>query len=88
MGLKTQNSGTEYQGSASGVKNTGGLSFTTRFTPNTLLKDYEIYAKETADILRQSKIDLEQYQKKFGKLPLKILIFSHKQKKFKIKFCF
>lgn len=29
------------------LKNTGGLSFTTRFTPNTLLKDYEIYAKET-----------------------------------------
>lgn len=45
------------------LKNTGGLSFTTRFTPNTLLKDYEIYAKDWADILRQSKIDLEQYEK-------------------------
>lgn len=50
------------------LKNTGGLSFTTRFTPNTLLKDYEIYAKETADILRQSKIDLEQYQKEIWEL--------------------
>lgn len=45
------------------LKNTGGLSFTTRFTPNALLKDYEIYAKDWADILRQSKIDLEQYEK-------------------------
>ena len=50
------------------LKNTGGLSFTTRFTPNTLLKDYEIYAKETADILRQSKIDLEQYQKEIWEI--------------------
>lgn len=44
------------------LKNTGGLSFIARFTPNILLKDYEIYAKEMANILRQSKIDLEQYQ--------------------------
>ena len=50
------------------LKNTGGLSFTTRFTPNTFLKDYEIYAKETADILRQSKIDLEQYQKQIWEI--------------------
>ena len=50
------------------LKNTGGLSFTTRFIPNTLLKDYEIYAKETADILRQSKIDLEQYQKEIWEI--------------------
>lgn len=50
------------------LKNTGGLSFTTRFTPNALLKDYEIYAKETADILRQSKIDLEQYEKEIWAL--------------------
>ncbi len=50
------------------LKKTGGLSFTTRFTPNALLKDYEIYAKETADILRQSKIDLEQYQKEIWQI--------------------
>lgn len=50
------------------LKNTGGLSLTTRFTPNALLKDYEIYAKETADILRQSKIDLEQYQKEIWEI--------------------
>lgn len=50
------------------LKRTGGLSFTTRFMPNTFLKDYEIYAKETADILRQSKIDLEQYQKQIWEI--------------------
>ncbi|MCM1323377.1 MAG: hypothetical protein NC218_04385 [Acetobacter sp.] len=50
------------------LKKTGGLSLTTRFTPNAFLKDYEIYAKETADILRQSKIDLEQYQKQIWEI--------------------
>lgn len=50
------------------LKKTGGLSLTTRFTPNALLKDYEIYAKDTADILRQSKIDLEQYQKEIWEI--------------------
>lgn len=50
------------------LKNTGGLSFTTRFTPNALLKDYEIYAKDWADVLRQSKIDLGQYEKEIWAL--------------------
>lgn len=50
------------------LKNTGGLSLTTRFTPNAFLKDYEIYAKEAADILRQSKINLEQYQKQIWEI--------------------
>lgn len=50
------------------LKNTGGLSFTTRFTPNALLKDYEIYAKDWADVLRQSKINLEQYEKEIWAL--------------------
>lgn len=50
------------------LKNTGGISLITRLTPNTFLKDYEIYAKETADILRQSKIDLEQYQKEIWEI--------------------
>lgn len=50
------------------LKKTGGLSLTTRFTPNSFLKDYEVYAKETADILRQSKIDLEQYQKQIWEI--------------------
>lgn len=50
------------------LKKTGGLSLTTRFAPNAFLKDYEIYAKEIADILRQSKIDLEQYQKEIWEI--------------------
>lgn len=50
------------------LKNTGGLSFTTRFTPNALLEDYEIYAKDWANILRQSKIDLERYEEEIWKL--------------------
>lgn len=50
------------------LKNTGGLSFVTRFTPNALLKDYEVYAKDWANILRQSKTDLEQYEKEIWKI--------------------
>ena len=45
------------------IKNTGGLSFRIRHSPKSLLKDYEIYAKEWAETLRQSKISLEQYEK-------------------------
>lgn len=50
------------------LKNTGGLSLVTRFTPNALLKDYEVYAKDWANILRQSKTDLEQYEKEIWKI--------------------
>ena len=50
------------------LKSTGGLSFMARNTPNFLLKEYEIYAKDWADILRQSKIDLQQYQKEIWEL--------------------
>lgn len=50
------------------LKNTGGLSFATRFTPNAMLKDYEIYAKDWAEILKQSKIDLAQYEKEIWKI--------------------
>lgn len=50
------------------LKNTGGLSFVTRFTPNALLNDYEVYAKDWANILRQSKTDLEQYEKEIWKI--------------------
>lgn len=50
------------------LKNTGGLSLITRLTPNSMLKEYEVYAKDTADILRQSKIDLEQYQKEIWEI--------------------
>ena len=50
------------------LKNTGGLSLVTRLTPNALLKDYEVYAKDWADILRQSKTDLEQYEREIWKI--------------------
>lgn len=50
------------------LKNTGGLSLMTRLMPNSMLKEYEVYAKDTADILRQSKIDLEQYQKEIWEI--------------------
>ena len=50
------------------LKNTGGLSLVTRLTPNALLKDYEVYAKDWANILRQSKTDLEQYEKEIWKI--------------------
>lgn len=50
------------------LKNTGGLSFTTRFTPNAFLEDYEIYAKDLAKILRDSKYNLEEYEEEIWKL--------------------
>ncbi len=50
------------------LKQTGGLSFWDRNTPDFFLKDYEVYAKDWADILRQSKIDLARYQKEIWAL--------------------
>lgn len=50
------------------LKNTGGLSFTTRFTPNALLEDYEVYAKDLAKILKDSKYNLEEYEEEIWKL--------------------
>lgn len=50
------------------IKNTGGLSFRVRYSPKSLLKDYEVYAKEWAETLRQSKISLEQYEKEIWKV--------------------
>lgn len=50
------------------IKNTGGLSFRIRHSPKSLLKDYEIYAKEWAETLRQSKIDLERYEQEIWKI--------------------
>lgn len=50
------------------LKQTGGLSFWDRNTSDFFLKDYEVYAKDWADILRQSKIDLTRYQKEIWAL--------------------
>lgn len=70
------------------LKNTGGLSFTTRFTPNALLKDYEIYAKDWADILRQSKIDLEQYEKEIWALAAEYPDFQPQEQEIQNKILF
>lgn len=67
-GLKLKTAEQNIRDLQSELKRTGGLSLALRFAPNAFLKDYEIYAKETADILRQSKINLEQYQKQIWEL--------------------
>lgn len=50
------------------LKNTGGLPLMTRLTPNALLQEYEIYAKDWADILKQSKTDLSEYEREIWKI--------------------
>lgn len=50
------------------LKQTGGLSLTKRLTPNFMLKEYDIFAKDWASILRQSKINLYEYEKEIWKL--------------------
>lgn len=62
-GLKLKTAKQNIKDLTAEIKNTGGLSFRVRHSPKALLKDYEIYAKEWAETLRQSKISLEQYEK-------------------------
>lgn len=62
-GLKLKTAKQNIKDLTAEIKNTGGLSFRVRYSPKSLLKDYEIYAKEWAETLRQSKISLEQYEK-------------------------
>ena len=62
-GLKLKTAKQNIKDLTAEIKNTGGLSFRIRHSPKALLKDYEIYAKEWAETLRQSKISLEQYEK-------------------------
>ena len=62
-GLKLKTAKQNIKDLTAEIKNTGGLSFRIRHSPKSLLKDYEIYAKEWAETLRQSKISLEQYEK-------------------------
>ena len=50
------------------IKQTGGLSFVFRNTPNILLKEYEVFAKDNADVLKKSRIDFEEYQKRVWEL--------------------
>ena len=67
-GLKLKTAEKNIKNLRAELKNTGGLSLITRLMPNSMLKEYEVYAKDTADILRQSKIDLEQYQKEIWEI--------------------
>ena len=62
-GLKLKTAKQNIKDLTAEIKITGGLSFRIRHSPKSLLKDYEIYAKEWAETLRQSKISLEQYEK-------------------------
>ena len=62
-GLKLKTAKQNIKDLTAEIKSTGGLSFRIRHSPKALLKDYEIYAKEWAETLRQSKISLEQYEK-------------------------
>ena len=62
-GLKLKTAKQNIKDLTAEIKNTGGLSFRIRHSPKSLLKDYESYAKEWAETLRQSKISLEQYEK-------------------------
>ncbi len=45
------------------LKQTGGVSFFNRWAPDFLLSEYEVYAKDFAEILRDSKYNLDEYEK-------------------------
>ena len=50
------------------LKQTGGISFWKRLSPNFMLKDYDVFANDLAEILRQSKYNLEEYEREIWKL--------------------
>ena len=50
------------------LKDTGGISFFQRHMPNMFLKEYEIFANDLADILSQSKYNLEEYEREVWNL--------------------
>ena len=50
------------------LKNTGGISFFKRHAPNFLLDEYEIFANDLAEILSESKYNLDEYEKKIWEL--------------------
>src|SRR5574344_30455 len=47
---------------------TGGIPFWKRWSPNFMLDEYEVFANDLADILSQSKYNLEEYEKKIWEL--------------------
>ena len=50
------------------LKNTGGISFFKRHAPNFMLDEYEIFANDLAEILSESKYNLDEYEKKVWEL--------------------
>ena len=50
------------------LKNTGGISFFKRHAPNFMLDEYEIFANDLAEILSESKYNLNEYEKKIWEL--------------------
>lgn len=68
------------------LKNTGGLSFFQRYAPNMFLKEYQIFANDLADILSQSKYNLEEYQKEVWRLAAEYPDFQPQAKAIQEKF--
>ena len=50
------------------LKNTGGISFFKCHAPNFMLDEYEIFANDLAEILSESKYNLDEYEKKVWEL--------------------
>ena len=50
------------------LKNTGGISFFKRHAPNFMLDEYEIFANDLAEILSESKYNIDEYEKKVWEL--------------------
>lgn len=50
------------------LKNTGGISFWQRNTPDFMLKEYQVFANELAEILSESKYNLDEYEKEIWEL--------------------
>ncbi len=68
------------------LKDTGGLSFFQRHAPNMFLKEYQIFANDLADILSQSKYNLEEYQKEVWRLAAEYPDFQPQAKAIQEKF--
>ncbi|MBQ8677306.1 MAG: hypothetical protein IJ529_02415, partial [Alphaproteobacteria bacterium] len=67
------------------LKETGGLSWRIRYSPDAILEDYEIYAKDMSRVLRQSRIDIEQYQKEIWEIAAEFPDFQPQAKAFQDK---
>ena len=50
------------------LKETGGLSMWDRYRPDFLMKEHEVFAKELAEILSESKYNLQEYEREIWNL--------------------